>query len=130
IAAADVVVVPSRWEGFGLVAIEAMREGKPVIAHDVGGLPEIVSDHETGLLFSPLDAATLAAVLGSLDKQQLRAMGKAARRRFEAHFTDRAMHTATDQIYRRVLPAHFFGQTASAATVRFEEGSSLANSHL
>lgn len=129
ISASDVVVVPSRWEGFGLVAIEAMREGKPVIAHDVGGLPEIVANHETGLLFSPLDVPTLAAVLGSVDKQHLRNMGMAARRRFEALFTDRAMYSTTDQIYRRVLPAHFFGQTASATTTRSEEGGQLASSH-
>ena len=113
IAASDVLVVPSRWEGFGMVAIEAMREGKPVVAHDVGGLPEIVADRETGLLFSPLDAPTLARVLGGLDKQQLRDMGGAARRRFEALFTDRAMHAATDRIYRRILPAHLFGHAGA-----------------
>lgn len=116
IAAADVVVVPSRWEGFGLVAIEAMREGKPLIAHKVGGLPEIVADGETGLLFSPLDAPTLAAVLTGLDKQRLRDMGRAARQRFEAMFTDRTMFAATDRIYRRVLPARLFGHVASPVT--------------
>jgi len=105
IAASDVLVVPSRWEGFGLVAIEAMREGRPVVAHRVGGLPEIVADGETGLLFSPLNAPTLAAALARLSRRQLQAMGLAARERFDALFTDRGMYAATDAIYRRLMPS-------------------------
>ena len=105
IAASDVLAVPSRWEGFGLVAIEAMREGRPVVAHKVGGLPEIVADGETGVLFSPLDAPTLAAALARLSKRQLNAMGAAARRRFDALFTDRTMYAATDAIYHQLLPS-------------------------
>jgi glycosyltransferase involved in cell wall biosynthesis len=105
IAGSDVLVVPSRWEGFGLVAIEAMREGRPVVAHKVGGLPEIVADGETGLLFSPLNAPTLAAALARLNTRQLRAMGAAARLRFDALFTDRTMYAATDAIYQRILPS-------------------------
>lgn len=105
IAASDVLVVPSRWEGFGLVAIEAMREGRPVVAHEVGGLPEIVADGETGLLFSPLEASTLAATLAGLSKRQLLEMGAAARLRFEELFTDRTMYAATDAIYQRLLPS-------------------------
>lgn len=54
IAAADVVVVPSRWEGFGLVALEAMCGGCAVVASDVGGLREIVADGETGYLVPPI----------------------------------------------------------------------------
>ncbi|MFB6225759.1 MAG: glycosyltransferase [Candidatus Paceibacteria bacterium] len=47
----DVVVVPSRWEGFGLVALEAMTAGKVVIASDVDGLSEFIDDEENGFLF-------------------------------------------------------------------------------
>ncbi|MFB6181789.1 MAG: glycosyltransferase [Candidatus Magasanikbacteria bacterium] len=47
----DVVVVPSRWEGFGLVALEAMASGKVVIASDVDGLSEFITNGETGFLF-------------------------------------------------------------------------------
>ncbi|MDV3000160.1 MAG: D-inositol 3-phosphate glycosyltransferase [Chroococcopsis gigantea SAG 12.99] len=59
-AAADVCVVPSHYEPFGLVAIEAMASGTPVIASNVGGLQFTVIDEETGLLFPPKDDAALA----------------------------------------------------------------------
>ncbi len=52
-ASADVLVVPSRWEGFGLIAAEAMRAGLPVIAARVGGLPEVVEHEVTGLVVEP-----------------------------------------------------------------------------
>ena len=52
-AAADGLVVPSRWEGFGLVAIEAMRAGTAVIASDRGALPELVEHGSDRLHFPP-----------------------------------------------------------------------------
>jgi glycosyltransferase involved in cell wall biosynthesis len=60
-AAADVVVLPSRWEGFGLAALEAMAAGRPVVAAAVGGLPEVLGD--TGTLVPPGDAKALAEAL-------------------------------------------------------------------
>lgn len=59
-AAADVAVVPSVYEPFGLVALEAAALGTPVVVSDTGGLAEIVVNGETGLTFPPLDAAALA----------------------------------------------------------------------
>lgn len=56
----DIVVVPSRFEGFGLSAAEAMALGKPVIASNVGGLAEVVTDKETGYLFQANDTSDLA----------------------------------------------------------------------
>ncbi|WP_199088314.1 glycosyltransferase, partial [Bosea sp. ASV33] len=53
---ADLVVIPSRWEGFGFVALEAMRAHKPIVAFAVGALPEIIEDGVTGLLCSPVEA--------------------------------------------------------------------------
>jgi glycosyltransferase involved in cell wall biosynthesis len=55
----DVVVMPSRWESFGLVALEAMRAGRPVLASRIGGLNEVVRNKVTGLLFSPVGAGGL-----------------------------------------------------------------------
>ena len=58
IRACDIVLVPSRKEGFGLVAVNAMALHRPVVATNVGGLPEIVKDGETGLLVAVRRART------------------------------------------------------------------------
>jgi glycosyltransferase involved in cell wall biosynthesis len=66
LAAADVVVVPSRHEGLGVAALEAMAAGKPVVVSRVGGLAEVVVDGESGLVVPPEDPAALAAALARL----------------------------------------------------------------
>ncbi len=71
--AADVVVVPSRREGLGLAAVEALACGTPVIASNVGGLPEVVRDGVNGLLIPPGDPRALAAALHRLLDPELRA---------------------------------------------------------
>lgn len=84
---ADVVVVPSRWEGFSLAALEAMRAGKALVASRVDALPELVDHRITGLLTPPCDARALADALGSLSRERAREMGRAARRKFELFFS-------------------------------------------
>jgi len=91
LARCDAVVVPSRWEGFGLVAVEAMRQGRAVIASEVGGLGEIVVEGETGALVPPDDPAALAACLNGLDLAALPAWGTAGARRYRAFYTDRQL---------------------------------------
>ena len=78
-----IVVVPSRGEGFGMVALEAAERGRAAIVTDVGGLPEIVEDGETGLVVPPEDAAALAAAIVALasDHERVRRFGEAARAR-------------------------------------------------
>lgn len=66
LAAADVVVVPSRQEGLGVAALEAMAAGKPVVVTRVGGLAEVVVDGESGLVVPPEDPAALAEALRRL----------------------------------------------------------------
>lgn len=101
-AACDVVVVPSRWEGFGLVAIEAMRVGKPVVASAVGGLPEIIVDGLTGKLVPPEDSAALREVLQQLDPAACARMGAAGRERFlELYSIDRT-HARLKRLYQAV----------------------------
>jgi glycosyltransferase involved in cell wall biosynthesis len=102
---ADVVVVPSRWEGFGLIAVEAMRAELPVIGSRVGGLPEIVVDGETGLLIPPADKDALVRVLRDLSDETLAAMGRSGRQRFLRLFT-------LDRVHRQI--AHLYA-TAEAA---------------
>lgn len=101
----DVVVVPSRWEGFGLVAVEAMRAGRAVVAARVGGLPEVVADGETGLLVPPEDPAALAAAMDSLTDDRLVDMGRAGRSRFMEKFSVDRMAAKLVGIYRAALPA-------------------------
>jgi glycosyltransferase involved in cell wall biosynthesis len=103
--AADVLVVPSRWEGFGLVALEAMRCGCAVVASRTGGLPEVVDDGVSGLLFEPGDASQLAALLAQPDAASWKAMGAAGRRRFEAHFGIERVGDELDALYRRLMAA-------------------------
>jgi glycosyltransferase involved in cell wall biosynthesis len=62
-AVMDIVIVPSRFEGFGLTAAEAMAAGKPVIASGCFGLEEIVVNKKTGLLFTPGNFSDLAEKL-------------------------------------------------------------------
>lgn len=71
-AAADVFVLPSVHEPFGIVALEAMQRGLPLVSSNVGGLPDFITDGANGLLFEPTDAAALAsAVTRVLDEPGL-----------------------------------------------------------
>lgn len=100
--ACDAVVMPSRWEGFGLVAIEAMSAGKAVLASRIGGLPEIVDDGRTGKLFAA-DAVSIRHVLQSLRKTDLLEWGLQARRRYLEKFTATLMSDRLTDLYRRLL---------------------------
>lgn len=88
-AAADVVVVPSHYEPFGLVAIEGMASGTPVVASDVGGLQFTVVPEETGLLAPPKDAQAFAAAIDRIlaDPQWRDQLGHQARQRVKSMFS-------------------------------------------
>ena len=85
----ELVVIPSREEPLGLVAMEAGAAGRPVVASRIGGLPEIVVDHETGLLEEPRNPAGLADAVMRLivNPETGRKMGEQARERIAAHFS-------------------------------------------
>jgi glycosyltransferase involved in cell wall biosynthesis len=87
-AAADIAVVPSMFEGFGLPAAEAMACEVPVIAFAAGALPELVADGETGILVPPADVPALAAAIKRLvENEELRLkMAKEARKRVQRKF--------------------------------------------
>ena len=99
---ATVVVMPSRSEGFGLVALEAALMARPVVATRVGGLPEVVVHEQTGLLVEPDDFAALAAALASLLAHPAVAarLGRAARERAQAVFIWDRCVDAYDTLYR------------------------------
>ncbi|HWQ22496.1 MAG TPA: glycosyltransferase family 4 protein [Gaiellaceae bacterium] len=102
---AAIVVVPSLGEGFGMVALEAMERGRPVIASAVGGLPEIVADGETGLVVPPGDAEALADAIVALagDLGRAAAMGRAGRARALAEFTPELCADRIEALYAAVL---------------------------
>jgi len=94
-AAASIVVMPSRQEGLGLVALEAMAHGVPVVVSRTGGLADVVEHDVSGLLVPPEDAGALGVAIGRLLRDEpLRArMGQAARERVEQKFS---IGSATD----------------------------------
>ncbi len=102
---ADLFLLPSETESFGLAALEAMSCGVPVIASRVGGVPEVVVDGETGLLAPVGDVAAMAAhVVRLLADAPLRArLGAAARRRAETVFPLEATVERYEALYRRLL---------------------------
>ena len=101
---ADVVVIPSRYEPFGIVALEAMASGKPVVASRVGGLSEVVVDGETGILVPPGDPEALAQAIETLlyDPVLAKKMGATGRRRVEALYRWDKVVRFLEKIYRRV----------------------------
>lgn len=89
----DIFVAPSRYESFGLVFLEAMMFGKPVIGCEAGGGPEVVTDGETGILVTPGDIMGLGKAMEALiaDVRLRKRMGRAARQDYERRFTDTVM---------------------------------------
>jgi len=82
----DAVIMPSRWEGFGLVALEAMRNGRAVLASRAGGLPELIIDGVNGRLFDPEAREALIQLLLGLTHRDLVRMGEEALGVFHAGF--------------------------------------------
>ncbi len=103
--ACDVIAVPSRWEGFGLVTLEAMSWALPIVASRVSALPEIVVDGETGLLVPPDKVEPLADAITCLlaDKPRALAMGRAGYRRLANSFSVEKMVCATLEVYKGVV---------------------------
>lgn len=105
----DVLCLPSveRTEAFGVVILEAMRAGKPVVASNVegSGIGWVVKDGETGLLVEPADPVDLAAALVKVrDNPELaRKMGESGRQRFEELFTISRVADQLQDIYNRAL---------------------------
>jgi glycosyltransferase involved in cell wall biosynthesis len=100
---ADVFVHSSRWEGFGIVLLEAMLASLPIVATRVSAVPEVVADGETGLLVEAGDAASFARALGRLlDDRALReSLGSAGRVRALEDFSVARMTRRTIELYRQ-----------------------------
>ncbi len=103
--AADLAVVPSIYEPFGMVALETMASGTPCIAADTGGLRELVVHEATGLRFSPGDQASLAAAILRLltDARLDRRLTLDARRMLNDQFSWPSIAAATVDVYERAI---------------------------
>jgi glycosyltransferase involved in cell wall biosynthesis len=101
----DVFVLPSRAEGLSNAVLEAMAAGRPVVATDVGGNPELIRDGVTGVLAPPGDPAALAAAVDALlDSPPTRQrLGAAARQRVEKQFTNQAMAERFAEFYQELV---------------------------
>ena len=97
----DVFVLPSLWEGFGLVLLEVMSLGVPIIASEVSAIPEVVGD--AGILVPPKQADTIAeAVLHLIDNPDLRQqIGERGVERLQSHFSVEKMAEETFTIYQQ-----------------------------
>jgi len=102
LAAFDVLLIPSLWEGFGLIALEAMAASTPIIASRVSALPEIVEHGVTGYLVPPADPMALAENLLDVirNPDQARQMGINGRRRLESEFSAERMVDSTLKVYQ------------------------------
>jgi glycosyltransferase involved in cell wall biosynthesis len=115
LASMDVVVLTSIAEGFGLVLVEAMALGRPVVATAAGGVSEVVRDGETGIVVPAPDPASLAAAILRLlrDPSLGQAFGTRGREVARAEFSEQAMCDRAEQVYSSTIerrrgapPAH------------------------
>ncbi len=102
---ADVLLLPSDIESFGLAALEGMASGVPAVCSRVGGVPEVIRDGVEGFLVEPRDVQTMAAraleILSSPERQA--EMSQAARQRALRHFCSKSIIPLYEDHYRRVL---------------------------
>ncbi|NMD26171.1 MAG: glycosyltransferase [Actinobacteria bacterium] len=110
-ASAHIVVLPSRYESFGLVVVEAMMHGAAVLSTDIGGIAEVTRDGIDAVLVPPADAPALAAAMSALldDPARRAALGDEARRRFLQHFDIARVAPAIVDMLRASIAAHQVG---------------------
>ncbi len=106
LAGADLLVLPSRWEGMPYIVLEAMASGLPVVAHPVDGARDLILPGVTGLLSSGIGSGPLAAALGSLLERspaERADMGRAGRARVLESYTLETMVAGLIDVYREAL---------------------------
>ena len=104
-AACDVFVLPSVYEAMGMVLVEAMSAGKPLIGSKVGGIPEIIKEGKNGLLFEPMNFKKLAEmILILMEDEKLRSkMGKSSRKMAEDFFSWENISKKVYKIYKNII---------------------------
>lgn len=99
----DLLVIPSRWEGFAMVPLEAMSYGLPIIASDIEAFKEIIVHNENGLLFKNENHESLENVLINLHELNLNVIRDRALNNFTNKYTEELMNTKTFNLYLDIL---------------------------
>ncbi len=94
----DALIVPSRWEGFGLSVIEAMKYAKPVIASTGGALCELVEHHNNGWIFQMENEESLVEILQHLEASTLKIYGEKGHDIFMRHYSSKTMNKKLQQL--------------------------------
>ena len=105
----DIFVAPSRYESFGLIYLEAMYFGKPIVACNSGGTPEVVKDNETGILVKPGDHLELVNSILKLAKNAdlRKKLGTAGKSRLKNLFSlDQMIQSTVDHYYKALNPVN------------------------
>lgn len=105
LAASDLFILPSLWEGLSMALLEAMATGLPIVASEVSGTTQAMVPGETGLLVPPGDASKLAGAIAELlsDRGRAQTMGAAAKRSVEAKFGARKQADEHLALYQQLL---------------------------
>ncbi len=117
LGAMDLFLFPTHAEAFGMVIVEAMAAGVPVISADADGVLDIVVDEVTGLRVDPRDVAALSEATAALvrDPERRRLMGQAGRRRVLAEFSEARMYDRLESLYERLAVASGVGPDQNAS---------------
>lgn len=136
ISSADVVVMPSRWDGMPILALEVLRAGRPLLASGIPPFDAIVRDGVDGLLMDIDAPGFLARALDRLEASDLLAMGAAARDAFETRFRIERMQGELVRAYEKALgpdhPAHARQRRSALAGVKsrsLAESAMMASGH-
>jgi glycosyltransferase involved in cell wall biosynthesis len=112
--AADIVVLPSLYEGLSLVTIEALAAGRPMVATEVDGTPEVVIHEKTGLLAPPANPQALAAAIERMlsDPAMASRLGSAGRKFVQENFALKRQIEQTVALYSELTGARRNGKAA------------------
>lgn len=100
---ADALIIPSRWEGFGLVALEGMINQAAILASNVGGLKELVENGVNGFLFKPASVRAIVSLLDGIDRETLAKLGRQGYDRVVESYNAEDMVDAINKIYITML---------------------------
>ncbi|CAI6082062.1 O-antigen biosynthesis glycosyltransferase WbnH [Paenibacillus sp. JJ-100] len=112
----DAIIMPSRWEGLPLVALEAMKNHKAVIASNRASLPELVTHGVNGYIFELEQLEGLRDILMQLDKETLTAMGEAGRQLYKEKFSSDRMNEEFVSLYYEARNVEVSFQTAQPSS--------------